>query len=152
MTCYSSTDLVNWTFEGDVVTREQLSGTEEMGGEEVQWVGRLGVAYMEESGTYAMFVQHEYADPDNSIDAAGGDTSEDGTTKQVLVLTSDSPVGTFKWNQRINMAEYTEEHPIQAIRPYLRMKIPEKTIWYILTDADVEGYLSPRLKSRVTGK
>ena len=28
----------------------------------------------------------------------------------------------------------------------------EKTIWYILTDADVEGYLSPRLKSRVTGK
>ena len=54
-----------------------------------------------------MFVQHELEDPDNSIDAAGGDTSEDGTTKQVLVLTSDSPVGTFKWNQRINMAEYT---------------------------------------------
>ncbi len=107
VTCYSSTDLVNWNFEGDVVTREQLSGTEEMGGEEVQWVGRLGVAYMEESGTYAMFVQHEYADPDNSIDAAGGDTSEDGTTKQVLVLTSDSPVGEFTWNQRINMAEYT---------------------------------------------
>ena len=50
VTCYSSTDLVNWTFEGNVVTREQLSGTEEMGGEEVQWVGRLGVAYMEESG------------------------------------------------------------------------------------------------------
>lgn len=105
VTCYSSTDLVNWFFEGDVLTREQISGTMEMEGENVQWAGRLGVAYVE--GIYAMFIQHEYYDPDDLIDREGGDMESDGITKQVLVLTADSPTGVFTWNQRINMARYT---------------------------------------------
>jgi hypothetical protein len=41
VTCYSSNDLVNWTFEGNVLTRDEAarSGTR-------PWVGRLGVAYI----------------------------------------------------------------------------------------------------------
>jgi hypothetical protein len=52
VTCYSSVDLVNWTFEGDVVTKEEANKSGKT------WVGRLGVAYMKELNKYAMFVQH----------------------------------------------------------------------------------------------
>ena len=38
--CYSSVDLVNWTFEGDVVTKDDVNKTGKT------WVGRLGVAYV----------------------------------------------------------------------------------------------------------
>lgn len=98
VTCYSSTDLVNWDFEADVVLPEEVNkaGT-------ATWVGRLGVAKIGEK--YAMFVQHEYDDPDNSEDQ--GDSSSDGVSKQVLVLTSDSPTGSFKWDNRINMVPFT---------------------------------------------
>lgn len=40
VTCYSSTDLVNWKFEADVLTKEEAFKD----GKET-WVGRLGVAY-----------------------------------------------------------------------------------------------------------
>lgn len=73
-----------------------------MEGAKASWVGRLGVAYMEEQDTYVMLVQHECDDPDNSLD---GDS--DNWSKQVLVLTCDSPTGKFEWNQRINMTPYT---------------------------------------------
>ncbi len=38
VTCYSSTDLVNWTFENDVFTKDEAFKTEKK-----TWVGRLGV-------------------------------------------------------------------------------------------------------------
>ncbi|MBO5371710.1 MAG: carboxypeptidase regulatory-like domain-containing protein [Lachnospiraceae bacterium] len=104
VTCYTSKDLVNWDYKGLVVTRDEVSECEEMNGETVAWVGRLGVAYMEESGKYALFVQHEYDDPGNVID--GSNTVDDNWTKQVLVLTSDTPDGEFTWNNRINMVDY----------------------------------------------
>lgn len=100
ITCYSSKDLVNWTFENDVVTHADVSGHADMEGADAAWVGRLGVA--EVDGTYVMMVQHECDDPDNSLD---GDT--DNWSKQVLVLTSSTPTGKFAWNQRINMKPYT---------------------------------------------
>ena len=104
VTCYSSTDLTNWKYEGDVVVPEEITQREEMDNQDVEWVGRLGVAYMEDTGKYALFVQHECADPDNKLDV--GQT--DNYSKQVLVLTSDSPTGQFKWNQRIDMRDYTK--------------------------------------------
>lgn len=107
VTCYTSEDLTNWKFEGYVLTESEVSGVEQTNGNPATWLGRMGVAYMEESGTYVMAIQHEFADPDNTIDSAGGDTSKDGVTKQVLLLKSDSPTGQFKWDQRINMASYT---------------------------------------------
>ncbi|PXY42212.1 beta-xylosidase [Flavobacterium cheongpyeongense] len=76
VTCYSSTDLVNWTFEGDVVTKEEANKSGKT------WVGRLGVAYMKELNKYAMFVQHG---------------------SEVLITLSDSPTGQFSWHQKINM-------------------------------------------------
>lgn len=107
VTCYTSDDLTNWKFEGNVLTESEVSGIEQTNGNPATWLGRMGVAYMEESGTYVMAIQHEFADPGDTIDSAGGDTSKDGVTKQVLLLKSDSPTGQFKWDQRINMASYT---------------------------------------------
>ncbi len=102
VTCYSSKDLVSWNYEGLVVDREEVSDREEMNNKSVDWVGRLGVACVD--GTYALFVQHECEDPDNSMD---GNVDNDKYSKQVLVLTSDTPTGKFTWNQRINMHSYT---------------------------------------------
>lgn len=102
VTCYSSKNLVDWKFENDVVTREEVSDREEMNDQEVAWVGRLGVAKVGEK--YALMVQHECPDADNSLD---GNIDTDNFSKQVLVLTSDSPTGDFTWNQRINMKDYT---------------------------------------------
>lgn len=76
VTCYSSTDLVNWTFENDVVTKDKVNQSGRT------WVGRLGVAYIKEIQKYALFVQH----------GSG-----------VLIALSDSPTDEFVWNQKIDM-------------------------------------------------
>ena len=52
VTCYSSVDLVNWAFEGDVLTKEEVNKSGKT------WVGRLGVAFIPELNKYAMVVQH----------------------------------------------------------------------------------------------
>ena len=81
VTCYSSTNLVNWTFEADVLTKEELKKQD---GEHKTWVGRLGVAYIPEIKKYAMFVQHG---------------------SEVLITTSDTPSGQFSYHQQISMKE-----------------------------------------------
>lgn len=78
VTCYSSTDLVNWHFEGDVLTKEELSKKSPR----PTWVGRLGVAYIPELKKYTMFVQH------------GG---------KVLITLADAPTSAFSWHQEIDM-------------------------------------------------
>ncbi|AHF15142.1 family 43 glycosylhydrolase [Niabella soli] len=77
VTCYSSVDLVNWTFEGDVLTRATLDSNMR-----TTWVGRLGVAYIPALKEYALFVQHG---------------------NQVLITVADAPNGPFSWYRRINM-------------------------------------------------
>lgn len=76
VTCYSSIDLTNWTFEGDVLTKNETNKNGKT------WVGRLGVTYIKALKKYAVFVQHG---------------------NQVLVCTADSPTGNFIWHQKINM-------------------------------------------------
>ncbi|MEO7309288.1 MAG: family 43 glycosylhydrolase [Chitinophagaceae bacterium] len=80
VTCYSSTDLVNWTFEKDVLTKEEMK---QHGGER-GWVGRLGVAYLKELNKYVMVVQHR---------------------NKVMFATADQPAGQFSWHQEISMQE-----------------------------------------------
>jgi hypothetical protein len=77
VTCYSSTDLVNWKFENNVLTRAELDKHGR-----TTWVGRLGVAFVKELNKYALFVQHG---------------------NQVLIAVSDTPAGEFTWHQRISM-------------------------------------------------
>ena len=79
VTCYSSTDLVNWTFENDVLTKEEVIKDGKN-----TWVGRLGVAYIKELNKYAMVVQHD---------------------TEVLITVSDKPTGVFKWHQKISMKD-----------------------------------------------
>jgi hypothetical protein len=76
VTCYSSVDLVNWTFEGDVLTKDEVNKSKK------GWVGRLGVAYIKELNKYAMVVQHD---------------------AKVLFAVSDSPTGQFTCHQEISM-------------------------------------------------
>src|SRR6266700_3785184 len=45
-TCYSSTDLANWTFERNVMT----SSSSGLGG--ASWVGRMGVCFNSNTGKY----------------------------------------------------------------------------------------------------
>ncbi|WP_434036499.1 family 43 glycosylhydrolase [Formosa sp. 4Alg 33] len=78
VSCYTSSDLVNWEAEEPVLSLEELKKHEAHN----MWVGRLGVAYIKELKKYAMFVQHN---------------------SQVLITVSDRPTGPFKWHQRINM-------------------------------------------------
>ena len=78
VTCYSSTDLVNWTFEADVLSKEEVNKSRKT------WVGRLGVAYIKELDKYAMIVQHG---------------------AKVLFAISDSPTGQFEWHQEISMLD-----------------------------------------------
>lgn len=77
VTCYSSTDLVNWTFETDVLTNSTATPESWK-----TWIGRLGVAFVKEMNKYALFVQHG---------------------NQVLIALADSPTGNFVWHQKINM-------------------------------------------------
>jgi hypothetical protein len=77
VTCYSSTDMVNWTFVADVLAADQISQTGRVG-----WVGRLGVAYVDELHKYALFVQH---------------------SGHVLIAVSDLPAGPFIFHQEISM-------------------------------------------------
>lgn len=79
VTCYSSTDLVNWHFEADVLTRKELNMDRFP-----TWAGRLGVAYMDTIKKYVMFIQHG---------------------NRVLVATSDTPTGNFVQHRHIDMTE-----------------------------------------------
>jgi len=74
--CYSSDDLVNWTLEANVLTKDEVNKSGKT------WVGRLGVAFVKEINKYALFVQHG---------------------SEVLITLSDSPTGQFTWHQKINM-------------------------------------------------
>ncbi len=79
VTCYTSTDLVNWTFEADALTKAVALPNGRW-----NWVGRLGVAFVKESNQYAMFLQHG---------------------AEVLIALADTPTGPFQWHQKISMLE-----------------------------------------------
>ncbi|HRG25443.1 MAG TPA: family 43 glycosylhydrolase, partial [Chitinophagaceae bacterium] len=80
VTCYSSTDLVNWSFEHNVLTMAEL----EKNGGYKRWLGRLGVAWLDDLKKYVMVVQHG---------------------NQVLFTTSDTPAGNYTWHNQISMKE-----------------------------------------------
>lgn len=79
VTCHTSTDLVHWKFEGDVLTRTEL----DKNCDSTRWAGRLGVAYVKEINKYALLIQH------NDLG--------------VLISLSDTPAGEFTWHRQINM-------------------------------------------------
>jgi hypothetical protein len=79
VTCYSSTDLVNWKFEKNVLTKEEV-----LKHVPKTWIGRLGVAYIKELKKYTLVVQ---------------------CGNQVLFTIADSPIGEFTWHQRISMMD-----------------------------------------------
>lgn len=79
VTCYSSTDFVNWTSEGHVLTPEEVNKNGWP-----TWVGRMGVAYLPEIKKYALLVQHG---------------------QNVLICLGDSPTGQFTQHRHIDMTD-----------------------------------------------
>jgi hypothetical protein len=82
VTCYSSTDFVNWEFEGDVLSQEEVFNNS--GGRRRTWLGRMGVAYVKDAGKYVLIIQHG---------------------NQVLFTIADKPTGPFKWQHRQSMLD-----------------------------------------------
>lgn len=97
ITAYSSDDLVHWTFENDVATADtalniptskDVSGTYFSDMETLAdsvWIGRLGVAYNEQTARYVLLTQFESPDPARVSNAG------------VLFLSGDSPVADFEY-------------------------------------------------------
>jgi hypothetical protein len=79
VTCYSSTNAVNWKFENNVLTKAEVDAHER-----TYWVGRLGVAYIKELKKYALLTQYGNG---------------------VLIATSNAPTGPFVWHQKISMKD-----------------------------------------------
>lgn len=79
VTCYTSTDLVNWKFEKHVLTKEAMNYEKRP-----TWLGRMGVAYVSELEQYALFIQHG---------------------KNVMIALADSPLGDFKVHRHIDMTD-----------------------------------------------
>lgn len=82
VTCYTSTDLVNWESEGEALTREEAY--KNGGPRGWPWIARLGVAYFEETEEYVMVTQY----------GAG-----------ILFAVADKPAGPFEWHRRKDMTE-----------------------------------------------
>lgn len=80
VTCYSSDDLVNWTFEKNVLTNDEA---EKFG--KANWLGRMGVSYIQEVDKYALFIQHN---------------------ANILVALSDSPIGDFESHQMLDLTDF----------------------------------------------
>ena len=76
VTCYSSTDLVNWKFENNIIT----SSTSGLSG--ISWFGRLGVVKNATTGKYVLMAQCYYTS---------------GTTGEFFA-TGTSPTGNFAFN------------------------------------------------------
>jgi hypothetical protein len=53
VTCYSSTDLVNWKFENTVLVQSAVPGSSA-----ADWFGRMGVAYNATTQTYVLIMEY----------------------------------------------------------------------------------------------
>lgn len=78
-TCYTSTDLVNWNFEGYAMTKE-TEGMEDAG-----WVGRMGVVYNENTHKYVL-VSQRYPG--------------------IMFASSDTPEGPYKYEKLLENVSY----------------------------------------------
>ncbi|WP_284327997.1 hypothetical protein [Demequina litorisediminis] len=97
ITAYSSTDLVNWTFENEIATTDtavHIPESKDVNGSyfsdmqtlaDSVWIGRLGVVYNENTGKYVLLTQFENADPARVTNAG------------VLFLSGDSPTDDFEY-------------------------------------------------------
>ncbi len=82
VSCYTSTDLVNWEYEANVLTPEEVFGD---AGRRWGWLGRMGVAYVKEAKQYVLIIQYN---------------------SSVLFAVADSPLGPFKKQHAKSMMDW----------------------------------------------
>jgi hypothetical protein len=78
VTCYSSTDLVNWKFENTVLVQSDVPGSSA-----ADWFGRMGVAYNTTTQTYVLIMEY---------------IPTTVTLGEELFATSSTPTGPFTFN------------------------------------------------------
>lgn len=81
VSCYSSTDLVNWEFEARVLTPDEVFRD----GRRQGWLGRMGVAYVKEANQYVLIIQYN---------------------SRVLFAVSNSHLGPFKYQHEKSMMDW----------------------------------------------
>ncbi len=81
VSCYKSTDLVNWKDMGIVLAEDAIKGNRPWAG----WFARMGVAYIEQTKQYALLSQHN---------------------NSVMVALADNPTGPFSVHKHIDMTSY----------------------------------------------
>ncbi|KQQ05664.1 MULTISPECIES: family 43 glycosylhydrolase [unclassified Rathayibacter] len=135
VTAYSSEDLVNWTFENDIATRDtalQIPTSKDVTGTyfsdmetlaDAVWIGRLGVAYNESTGRYVLLTQFESPDPARVTNAG------------VLFLSGDSPVADFEYANLQTRIPGVYENPS---KPGWNQGTGDQTVF---TDDDGTDYL-----------
>ena len=79
VTCYTSDNLTDWTYAGDVLTPAEIAKHGRHG-----WLGRMGVCYLPEISRYVLAIQC-----DNGV----------------LFATSERPEGPFRWEWRKDMTQ-----------------------------------------------
>lgn len=96
---YSSQDLVNWKFEGDIATKDTklwIPASKDIQPDsfsrmtslaDTSWMGRMGVTYNENTGKYTALIQFK----DGLVDQGTN------TSQAVLFLQGDSPTDTFEY-------------------------------------------------------
>lgn len=77
-TCYSSTDLINWDFEGYAMTADEVDAG-------ISWVGRMGVAYNQKTQKYVL-VSQKYPG--------------------IMFASSDTPEGPFVFEKQLEDVSY----------------------------------------------
>ncbi|MFJ8980475.1 family 43 glycosylhydrolase [Streptomyces sp. NPDC102282] len=97
ITAYSSSDLVNWTFEGNIATTAtplHIPPSKDVAGDslsrvktlsDTSWLGRLGVMYNPNTRKYVLVTQMKSAFDENP------------TGRALLFLQSDTPTGDFTY-------------------------------------------------------
>lgn len=104
ITAYSSKDLVNWKFEGNIVDTstalnidakegDAFSSKENLG--QATWIGRLGVTYNKNTNKYVLLVQMEFGDANPCV----------------LFIQSDTPTGKFNY---ANIQKWISGSPTQG--------------------------------------
>lgn len=79
VTCYTSDNLTDWTYAGDVLTPAEIKSHEKLG-----WMGRMGVCYLPEIRRYVLAIQ-----------CGNG----------VLFASSERPEGPFRWEWKKDMTK-----------------------------------------------
>lgn len=107
-TCYSSTDLVNWKNEGELMTDATAAPDGTAGLVGAGWIGRMGVAYNQNTKKYILISQY-YNETDGAVinTTKGPKTASlSSPVSGIMFATAPSPTGPFTFKHVLTDMPY----------------------------------------------